>query len=425
MNLQSPQKHKYDDNPLFDRVIFAYGFRPFFILSAGYAAFTVLTWAGFWYGLVSLPDSVSVVQWHAHEMIYGFVAASLAGFLLTAVPDLTADPNLKNPGGTKYKHIMGRKLALISAVWIAGRLAMLLAGVLPLWLVGVINAAFLPLLMYWTVPDLWHERQKRHRSFIYLQLALWLIQIVIYLGWMGIPLPDYWPYDLSMQALNASLHVFLIGISVVVTRVSMVLVPLALEVQGDDESVFRPIPPRRNLAAATLMIFALADFFIPENPVTGWIALAAAAAQLDRLSDWHVGRVLLKPYMLVIYLTHVWMAIGLAGIGIHDLSGWDYFAAARHALALGSASLAVLAVYVIAGIEHTGREMVISKSVIVSVVLINVSAALRVFVPVLLPDYYQHMAIGISSLTWAAAFAVFLVSFWGILTKPRPDGKPG
>ena len=418
-------QHHYDENPLFDRILLAYGFRPFFILSAGYAAITVLIWAGFWYDLVGLPDSIPVIQWHAHEMIFGFISAALAGFLLTAVPELTADPTLRNPGGTKYKHIMGRKLALVVAVWILGRVAMLMAGVLPIWLVALVNIAFLPMLILWTVPDLWAERQRKHRSFALFLPALWLVQIIIYLGWLEVPLPDFWSEDLAMRGLDAALHVFLIGVSIVVTRVSMVLVPLALEEQDDEESEFRPIPPRRNLAAATLIIFGIADFLMPENPITGWIALAAAAAQLDRLADWHVGRILLKPYMQVVYMTHVWMAIGLAGIGIHALVGWDYFAASRHALALGSASLAVMAVYVIAGLEHTGRKIVVPKAVIASIILINVATALRVFVPSLLTDYYQHMAIGLASVLWAMAFVVFLVSFWPALTKPRPDGEPG
>jgi len=425
MKQAAPRKHHYDDHPLFDRVIFAYAFRPFFILSAGYAAFTVLVWAGFWYDFIGLPDVIPTTQWHAHEMIFGFVGAALAGFLLTAVPELTADPTLKNPGGTKYKHIKGRLLALVVLVWILARIAMLMLGVLPVFLVVAINAAFLPLLIIWTVPDLWRERQKRHRSFAYFLPSLWIAQIVVYLGWLEIPLPQYWSHDLALRALNATLHIFLIGISIVVTRVSMVLVPLALDEQNDDESQFRPIPPRRNLAAATLIIFALADFLMPDNPIAGWIALATAAAQLDRLADWHVGRVLLKPYMLVVYLTHVWMAIGLAGIGVHALVGWDYFAASRHALALGAASLAVMMVYVVAGLEHTGRDMVVPKAVIVSIILINVAAALRVFVPGLLPDYYQHAAIGLASLIWAAAFGIFLVAFWPVLTQPRPDGKPG
>ncbi|PIE16921.1 MAG: hypothetical protein CSA68_00290 [Rhodobacterales bacterium] len=425
MNKAPLPKGLYDTHPLFNRVIFAYGFRPFFILSAGYAALTVLLWAGFWYDLVPLPDAISVVQWHAHEMLFGVIGAALGGFLLTAVPELTADPSLKSPGGTKYKHIMGRKLALLVALWLAGRVAMWMIGVLPIWLVALVNLAYLLILMAWTVPDLWRERQKKHRSFAFFIPALFLAQIVIYLGWLELTLFEDWPYDIALRGLDAALNVFLIGISLVVTRVSMVLVPMALDEQNDLESEFRPIPPRRNLAVATLSLFALADFFIPENPVAGWVALAAAAAQLDRLADWHVGRILLKPYVLVVYLTHVWMAVGLAGIGLHDLAGWDDFAAARHALALGAASLAVVAVYVVAGLEHTGRAMVVSKPMLLAIALINLATALRVVVPPLLPDLYVPVAIGGASVVWAAAFAVFLWDFWPALTRPRPDGKPG
>lgn len=407
-------KPRYDPNPRFDRIMLAYGFRPFFLLSAGYGALSVLIWAAFWYGLVELADSIPPIQWHAHEMIFGFACAALCGFVLTAVPEWTERPNVK-----------GRWLALLVALWLAGRLAMLLAGVLPLALVAFLNLAFLPLVAIWSIPDIWRERLRRHRSIALILPVLWLAQGLVYLGWAGVsPLPD-WDHDLALRALNGALNVFLIGISLVVTRISMALVPLALEELGDTLSTFRPIPPRRNLAAATLIFFALADFAMPHNPITGWIALAAAAAQLDRMADWHVGRILTKPYILVIYLTHMWLAIGLAGLGFDALLGWDGFSAARHALGLGAASLAVMAVFLIAGFRHTGRDVAITWPHLLAMALINLATALRVFVPALLPDHYQSLAIGLSSLVWALAFAIYLVSFWPMLTKPRPDGEPG
>ncbi|MBL1436345.1 MAG: NnrS family protein [Rhodobacteraceae bacterium] len=410
--IQPSPKHSYDPNPAFDRVIFSYGFRPFFLLSAGYAAFTVLLWAGFWYDFLALPDAIAVGQWHAHEMIFGFATAALAGFLLTAVPEWTEKP-----------HIMGRKLAALVGLWLLGRLGMLFGADVSLVLVIMVNAVFLPVVAFWTLPDIWAERLKRHRSIAFFLPALWLTQMAVYSGWLGAA-PD-WSYDLALRSLNASLHVFLIGISLVVTRISMALVPLALEEQNDTTSIFRPIPPRRNLAVSTLIIFTLADFFMPQNPIAGWIALAAAAAQLDRMADWHVGRVLLKPYILVIYLSHVWLAIGLAGLGFDALLGWDYFAASRHALGLGAASLAVVAVFLIAGFRHTGRDVLVRWPHILTIILINIATALRVFIPPLLPNYYQHAAIGMASVIWALAFAIFLGAFWPILTKARPDGAPG
>ncbi len=404
----------YDPHPFFNRVILSYGFRPFFLLSAGYAAFTILVWAGFWYGLISLPTAIAPTHWHAHEMVFGFAGAALAGFLLTAVPEWTGRP-----------HIQGRWLAFLVGLWLAGRLSLLFSSIVPFALVALINLAFLPILAFWTIPDIWRERLKRHRSIALFLVALYLTQVATFLGWSGlINLPN-WDQDLALRALNAALHVFLIGISLVVTRISMALVPLALDEQGDTQSQFRPIPPRRNLAVTTLIIFAVADFFMPGNAITGWIALAAAAAQLDRMADWHVGRILLKPYILVIYLTHVWLAIGLIGLGFHTLIGWDYFAASRHALGLGAASLAVVAVFLIAGFRHTGREVIVRWPHILTIVLINIATALRMFIPALLPEHYQSMAIGLASLLWALAFGIFLTAFWNILTKPRPDGEPG
>lgn len=405
---------RYDPHPLFDRILLAYGFRPFFLLSAGYGAVSALIWAAFWYGLVPLPDAIQSIQWHAHEMIFGFATAALAGFLLTAVPEWTEQPNVK-----------GRWLALLVVLWLAGRLAMLMAGVLPLAIVAGINLIFLPLVAIWTIPDIWRERLRRHRSIALFLPVLWLTQAMVYLGWFDVINIPAWDHDLALRSLNGALNVFLIGISLVVTRISMALVPLALEELGDTTSEFRPIPPRRNLAVSTLIIFALADFTMPDNAITGWIALAAAAAQLDRLADWHVGRILTIPYILVIYLTHVWLAIGLAGLGFDTLLGWDGFAASRHALALGAASLAVIAVFLIAGFRHTGREVIICWPHLLTIALINLATALRVFVPPLLPEYYQGLGIGLSSLLWAAGFTIFLVSFWHILTKARPDGVPG
>lgn len=214
-------------------------------------------------------------------------------------------------------------------------------------------------------------------------------------------------------------------IGLTVTRISMVLVPLALEEQDDTQSRFMPIPPRRNLAVATLVLFAVADFIAPANAITGWIALAAAAAQLDRMTDWHVGRVLLKPYVLTIYIAYAWLAAGLAGLGLDALFGWDAFLASRHALTLGAASTAVMAVFMVAGLRHTGRDLVIPRLCFLAVLMISAATALRTIAPTFFPDTYVALGIGVSSLLWAGAFALYLYVFSPYLLSPRPDGVPG
>ena len=231
--------------------------------------------------------------------------------------------------------------------------------------------------------------------------------------------------DAADRALNGGLHLFLIAIVLTVTRVSMVLVPLALEEQGDTESRFLPIPPRRNLATATLVLFADADFVAPDNPVTGWIALAAAAAQLDRMTDWHVGRVLLKPYVLTIYLAYAWLALGLMGLGLGTLFGGDDTAAARHALTMGAAGSALLAVFIVAGLRHTGRDVVVPKPAVLAVALVSGATALRCLVPLAAPEVYLSLGIGGASALWSLAFLAYLLSFAPFLLSARVDGEPG
>jgi uncharacterized protein involved in response to NO len=404
----------YDDNPRFDKIIWAYGFRPFLLLGAGYAIAGIFLWSAYQMGWLEMPDTIPVAGWHAHEMIFGFGGAALCGFLLTSVSEWT-----------ETKPVIGKKLALFVALWLAGRIAMWLSGILPLFLVAAINLAMLPILFAWTMPHVWQERHRRHISFIPLLPLLWSAQIIAFMGWMGFFDHVTFVDDISMRAMNAGLHIILIAIVLVVTRVSMVLVPTALDEQGDNTSEFRPLPPRRNLAVTMLIFFAIADFVAPDNAITGWIALAAAAAQFDRMADWHVGRVLLKPYVLTVYIAYAWLAIGLTGIGFHALFDWDIFQSSRHALTMGCVGTAVLGVFVIAGLRHTCRDMVIEPLILVAVFMISIATLLRAGVPIFFPDAYQSVAIGMASLVWSAAFALWLFIFGPYMLKPRSDGQPG
>lgn len=405
---------RYDSHPFFDRIFWAYGFRPFFLASACYAALSALAWAVFWLGPLELPSTIPAVGWHAHEMIFGALGAAICGFLLTAVPEWTGTPPRT-----------GRWLALLIGLWLVGRAAMWFAAVLPLPLVAGLNFLLFPVLAVWIVPALWRDPNRRHRSFIAVVPMLALAQVLVFLGWLDWVELDFWAEDLAQRALNAGLHVFLIAIVLTVTRVSMVLVPLALDEQGDEDSRFMPIPPRRNLATATLIMFAIADFVAPDNAVTGWVALAAATAQLDRMADWHVGRVLLKPYVLTIYIAYAWLAAGLAGLGFANLFGGDDFAAARHALTMGAAGTALMAVFMVAGLRHTGRDVVLPRLAVAAVVFVSCATALRCLTPLFWPEQYAMFGIGAAAVVWSMAMAAYLVPFAPYLLRPRVDGMPG
>jgi uncharacterized protein involved in response to NO len=95
-----------------------------------------------------------------------------------------------------------------------------------------------------------------------------------------------------------------------------------------------------------------------------------------------------------------------------------------HALSVGAAATMILAVMTRAALGHTGRPLIVGRSIAVSYALIVAAATVRVFGPMLLPFAY-HWTVGIASLLWIAAFLIFAVMYTPILIGPRADGKPG
>ncbi len=387
--------------------IWAYAFRPFFLLSCGYALALTVAWALILALGLDLPAPMPAWQWHAHEMLAGFFGAALAGFILTAVPSWT-----------NSAPVIGGRLVLLVGVWLVGRLAMWSADLLPAWAVAAANLAFLPLIVLWVTPQILRDAGRRHRAFPPVLTALFAAHAAVHWGWLAADAP------LAERGLEAMLAIFVLLIVLTVTRITMVVINAALDELGESRR-FRPNPARNGLAWATVALYAAAEFVAPETAVTGWIALAAAAAQLDRLTDWHVGRAVLKPYVLILYAAYWWIAIGLALIGLHHVFGLVPESAGRHALGLGAAGAAILAVFVIAGMRHTGHELVVPPLGAAAFALINAAAAARVATPILAPEWYLPVGLGLSSALFVAALLAYLVAFTPKLLRPRVDGRPG
>src|SRR5262245_25496141 len=110
--------------------ILSYGFRPFFLFGAVWAAIAMVLWPLVLAGSITLPTAFDPVRWHAHELIYGYVPAIIAGFLLTAIPNWTG----RLP-------VVGGRLLVLFALWAAGRVAVMFSA-----LMGVAAAAVVDLL---------------------------------------------------------------------------------------------------------------------------------------------------------------------------------------------------------------------------------------------------------------------------------------
>ncbi len=383
--------------------LFLCGFRPFFLATAAYAVLLLAAWSAMLSGAMPAPDVPGgVVVWHAHELIYGYAMASVAGFLLTAVPEFTGCAIVDR-----------RRLLGLFLLWIAGRVAYWLAGVVSIWPAALLNLAFMAWLALLFAPPIWRDPGRPHLGILYAFAGLALAQAGVFLG------AD------PMAWLHAATGALMILIVLAMSRISMRLINGMLDGEGVTGVDYLARPPRRNLAMFAIGLFTALEVLLPGNSVTGWLALAAAAAVFNLLNDWHIGRHLFNRWIFMLYAVYWLMALGYALIGLALLADWPLVSAGRHLLLAGSMSLAIFAVMAVAGRIHAGYWLdrrpwlPFAASLIVAAALLRVLAAL----PALAATGKLLMAA--SALTWMAAFALFLAHFWRALTGPRPDAAGG
>jgi uncharacterized protein involved in response to NO len=126
----------------------------------------------------------------------------------------------------------------------------------------------------------------------------------------------------------------------------------------------------------------------------------------------------------VLHAAYAWLPLGLALKAVHLLAGAPWAAQWLHALTIGVAAMMIMAVMTRASLGHTGRPLVVARSIAVAYALLLGAALVRVFGPALLPASYLA-TVETAALLWIAAFAIYVAVYAPILTRERADGKPG
>lgn len=381
-------------------------FRPFFLLTGIHALLAMGWWLGVLSGVLPLPNLPGgIVVWHAHELIFGFATASIAGFLLTALTEFA--------GASALPSAPLRRLVLL---WLGGRVSYLLAGWIGHGPAAACDIGFLALLAAHSLLPLWRTPERRHMSFFYTLAAIILVQLGFYvaLALKHDPLP--W--------LRLSIGLLMILIIVALSRISMALFNDVLAHQGGISAEYVARPPRRHLAIFAIGLYSLVAFLWPDQRAAGWLACAAAAAVLNMLNDWHVGRALLQRWVFIPYLMYVCMAVGYAVIGTGMLTSEPWQSAGEHVLLAGALGLAILVVMVIAGRIHAGHPLDGRSWLPIAAILLLLAAWARA--GVVLPDPFEQ--IGLSPITaaatlWMLGWALYAGHSWRMLIAPRPDRR--
>ncbi|WP_293903974.1 NnrS family protein [Phenylobacterium sp.] len=380
------------------------GFRPFFLLGPAWAVIALVLWLLTIGGVAALPTAFAPLVWHRHEMLFGFVGAVVAGFLLTAIPNWTGRPA-----------IAGWPLGALAGLWAAGRVALLVSA----W-TGPVAAAVLDVSFYVVLAGLVAREivaaRNRNLPIAGLVLLLGVANGADHAGAAGL-LADG---DLGIRA---ALAIMVMMISVVGGRIIPAFTRNWLVKQGIERGLPKPSPPL-DLAVLALSAASLGAWTAaPDWTPAGGLLAAAAGLQFLRLSRWSGLRCARDPLVLILHVGYLWIPAGLALLGASLLGAPVPRSAAIHALTVGAMGTMVLAVMTRAILGHTGRELVAGLPTSLIYALVTMGALLRVAASLGLFDYALGM--DAAAIAWAGAFILFLVRFGPMLFRPRLDSADG
>lgn len=381
--------------------VLGYGFRPFFLLAGIHAALAIPLWLLLLQGVTSFTSPLPPLAWHAHEMLFGFILAAVAGFLLTAVPSWTAS-----------RGYAGAPLLGLTILWIAGRLVTTFPSGSPALMIALVDLAFIPVLVLTILPSLIRSGNKRNLVFVGMLAVLFAANLHFHLAGA-----------MKIEPLLLGINVILLMVAMVGGRILPAFTSSGLKQHGIDIRI-RSYAPLDIAALMAILAVLIIDVFSPGTIFAAVSATVAAALLALRLARWQGHRTLRDPIIWVLHLAYAWLPIGLAlkaawlfGAPIPDTS-W------LHALTIGAFSTMILAVMSRAALGHTGRELVAPGLIVIAYYVIGIATLMRVFGPMLLAEAWRFWMIG-SGLLWSLAFFLFVVVYAPILCRPRVDGRPG
>ncbi|MBU0925446.1 NnrS family protein [bacterium] len=387
----------------------AYAFRPMFLVLAPYIVISIILWSLTFAGYISLPFINNILNWHMYEMIFGIGSAGIVAFFLTGAPELF-------PGTVP---IVGKKLALIILLWIAGRIGFWFMDYLGIYFVGFLNVSLLIYITALVIKPLFADVTKRHISLGFSLVSLIFAQVLFFASAGNLISFD------THSIMLLSLGLFMVLILLALRRVNMEAINELLEYEGIDET-FYARSPRYNLAIFCVTLYTLVEFFYPQNTILAYLALASAASILNILNDFILkdNNILFKPF--IIYLMSILILMAVA----YGLLGFDYLNDSlyalnhfRHFLTSGVFGMVFYVVMVVISTVHTGRTLFTNFWLNIGFILIILSTFIRSFIP-----YYEEftmMAYISSSILWAIPFIIYMKIFFPYLLNKRADGIPG
>lgn len=396
LSIEEPSGEKH--NLAWHRHAFwALGFRPFYFLATVFAVVAVPAWLARYLGWITWSPGITL-GWHMHEMVFGFAAAVVVGFLFTAGRAWTG---LWTP--------RGRHLAALAMLWTAGRIAMLTG---PAWLAAIVDLCFLPLAA-WSMYRVLQRAGNKRNMFL-----------VVLLGLLALANGFFHAAALQLVPVSeiAPIHAAILLIVLIETVIGGRVIPMFTDnaVPGT-KAVVRP----RLDKIAIALLGAAAIGWVARVPgvLMAVLAVMAALATALRLAGWKPYRALNVPLVWILHLSYAWIPLGLIMLGLAAL-GIGTASTAFHALALGSMAGLIVGMITRTTLGHTGRKLATGRAEVFMYTLIQAGAVARVAAGMAPPDWRAGLLV-VSAACWSMSFALLLRVYGPYLWRPRIDGKEG
>jgi uncharacterized protein involved in response to NO len=380
-------------------ILFSAGFRPFFLLAALWAALAVPLWLAVFVGRGALPSVLPPSVWHVHEMIFGFAAATIAGFLLTAIPNWTGRMPLQ-----------GGPLAILVLLWAGGRVAVLASATIGATAAACLDLAFPLAFLAVVAREILAGRNWRNLPMVGALSLLLVGNLLVHLEAVGIA---------ATAALGNRIGVAtpLMLISFVGGRIIPSFTRNWLAKQRPESAAPAVFDALDRVVLVTTALALVVWVGAPDGVAAPWLELAAGAALAIRLARWQGAATLREPLVWILHLGYFWLALGFVLLAFSGFAPILPRTAALHALTAGAIGTMTLAVMTRATLGHTGSPLVAGRGTTVIYALVTLAAALRLLVP--FAGGQTLPVLGLAGAAWSGAFLLFAVLYFPSLARPR------
>ena len=371
--------------------LFSYGFRVFFLLALMFAPLAVVAWMKMIAGDLELTGPFSTVDWHVHEILFGYTSAVMAGFLFTAIPNWTG-----------RRPIQGSTLVVLALIWISGRVLVAGVGEFGVVVVGIADNLFMVAVAVLALREITAGRNWRN---------------LMVVGPMGVFVAANILFHVEAATQGVADTGKRLGFAAVIFLIMLIggrIVP-AFTRNWLAKAGPGPLPVAFNRYDGVCILTAAVALLIwtiwPDHILTRGALAIVAGLHLVRMSRWQGHRTLRSAVLLMLHVAYAFLPVGLIALAFgNDIAGF-------HLLGIGAIGGMTLAVMIRASLGHTGQQL--AAGPILSIAFF--SLVLAAIVRSALPDTAAGVATGLwlAAALWTLAFTLVLVRIGPLYFRPK------